>query len=950
MSKKLLYFRVLAIVAALTCAFGSSAADIYDFEYNNLQFVITGSTTCKVVGHVVQSPSGNYNIPDVANGYYVTEVGGEAFCNCDRIISISLGNNVETIGAYAFQGCSSMTSFTFSPSLKTIKEFAFDGCVGLKSIVIPATVTTIGLNPFYGCTGLTSLSVASGNPVYDSHGNCNAIIETAANTLISGIATTEIPDGVTILSFYAFGGISNLTSITIPNTVILIRQYAFGNTGLTSVAIPNSVINVEGSAFYTCSALTDVVLGTNCRFYSGSQASEQAFYQCNSLSTVTSLNPVAWSYTYANNFPQNTYINGVLRVPKGSKSSYQSTNCWNQFAHIEEIPDLDDALNVAGGNIQFTSTDDYPWVVKEDNYRVYAQSGNGGVHNSVSELTATVTVEYASSLSFDFKAWGEGSNYDVCSFSIDGTTNLSYGARQNNWETYIVELPAGTHTLKWQYRKDGSQHPEGDYFAVDNVTVRSNLDPALNVDGGDIHFMSTGNYPWKIKEADGRTYAQSGNAGVKSSLSIMTATVTLDKPSTLSFDFKAWGEGYSSSPYDVCRFAIDEVTKFYYGARDNDWETYTVDLPAGTHTLKWTYQKDGSTDPEGDYFAVDNVAIRPSLDAALNVDGGTIHFTSTGDYPWVTMSDGIRDYAQSSNAGVHNSTSVLTTTVTLDNASKLSFDFKAWGEGSGYDVCEFVIDGAVDFAVGAYQNDWETYTLDNIPAGTHTLIWRYTKDNSVNPTGDYFAIDNVAFTASVDLDAVLNVDGGTIHFTNEGDYPWVVKEGDGRVYVQSSNEGIPSSSSVLTASVHVDEASILTFDFKAWGEGVQPAYDECIFMVNGRSEFRYGALDNDWETYSVELKAGNTYRLIWEYHKDTEDDGVGDYFALDNVKVEPKVKPGDVDMDGNVNIADVTALIDYLLSGDDSAISIAAADCDDSGNVNIADVTALIDYLLSGSW
>ena len=57
---------------------------------------------------------------------------------------------------------------------------------------------------------------------------------------------------------------------------------------------------------------------------------------------------------------------------------------------------------------------------------------------------------------------------------------------------------------------------------------------------------------------------------------------------------------------------------------------------------------------------------------------------------------------------------------------------------------------------------------------------------------------------------------------------------------------------------------------------------------------------------------------------------------------------GDVDGDGNVNIADVTALIDMLLSG--STAGNAAADCNQDGGVNIADVTALIDFLLSGHW
>ena len=59
---------------------------------------------------------------------------------------------------------------------------------------------------------------------------------------------------------------------------------------------------------------------------------------------------------------------------------------------------------------------------------------------------------------------------------------------------------------------------------------------------------------------------------------------------------------------------------------------------------------------------------------------------------------------------------------------------------------------------------------------------------------------------------------------------------------------------------------------------------------------------------------------------------------------------GDVDNDGNVNIADVTALIDYLLSGNTAGVNVGNADCDLSSDVTIADVTALIDYLLSGAW
>jgi hypothetical protein len=64
----------------------------------------------------------------------------------------------------------------------------------------------------------------------------------------------------------------------------------------------------------------------------------------------------------------------------------------------------------------------------------------------------------------------------------------------------------------------------------------------------------------------------------------------------------------------------------------------------------------------------------------------------------------------------------------------------------------------------------------------------------------------------------------------------------------------------------------------------------------------------------------------------------------------PSFIVGDVNGDSNVNISDVTALIDYLLSGNVSGINVNAADCNQDGCINISDVTALIDYLLSSSW
>ena len=62
--------------------------------------------------------------------------------------------------------------------------------------------------------------------------------------------------------------------------------------------------------------------------------------------------------------------------------------------------------------------------------------------------------------------------------------------------------------------------------------------------------------------------------------------------------------------------------------------------------------------------------------------------------------------------------------------------------------------------------------------------------------------------------------------------------------------------------------------------------------------------------------------------------------------LDDQTEPGDVNGDGAVNIADVTALIDYLLSGDAELIDEAAADVNGDTLINIADAAALIDLLL----
>ena len=115
-------------------------------------------------------------------------------------------------------------------------------------------------------------------------------------------------------------------------------------------------------------------------------------------------------------------------------------------------------------------------------------------------------------------------------------------------------------------------------------------------------------------------------------------------------------------------------------------------------------------------------------------------------------------------------------------------------------------------------------------------------------------------------------------------------------------------------------------------------------------QIAYGEYQNArWETYFVCLPAGEC-TLEWSYTKDLSVNRPGDYFAVDNVAIISAASRGDVNGDQKVDIDDVTALINYVLSGDASSINMEAADCYPDGRIDIDDVTALISFVLNGTW
>ena len=260
----------------------------------------------------------------------VTSIGYSAFVYCKGLISIEIPSSVTSIGYNTFNGCSGLTNIAIPNSITSIGADAFLDCSSLTRIKIPSSVTSIGSGAFSGRSEHKSIIVDKDNKVYDSRNNCNAIIETTTNTLITGCKNTIIPSSVTSIGSHAFYNCSDLTSIEIPNSVTSIGDYAFFCcSGLTSVEIPSSVTSIGSWAFDRCSGLRSIVISGNVETMGSS-----AFDSCTRLEKML----VKKSKTLLVGIPKSTVIYGH----ENSTAQEYALKNGNRFVNIDAEPHAHD--------------------------------------------------------------------------------------------------------------------------------------------------------------------------------------------------------------------------------------------------------------------------------------------------------------------------------------------------------------------------------------------------------------------------------------------------------------------------------------------------------------------------------------------------------------------------------------------------------------------------------
>lgn len=165
-------------------------------------------------------------------------------------------------------------------TVKAIEDMAFGYNYSIQSVTIPGSIKKIKGNPFAHCYKLRSITVSQDNTVYDSRENCNAIIVKSSNTLIAGCNETVIPASVKHIGPSAMVYFDSLTTVTLPEGLETIGEYAFTGSGLTQITIPNSVNSLSTGAFSHCE-LQSVTIGNGIKWIG-----DNAFYGCLSLRSI----------------------------------------------------------------------------------------------------------------------------------------------------------------------------------------------------------------------------------------------------------------------------------------------------------------------------------------------------------------------------------------------------------------------------------------------------------------------------------------------------------------------------------------------------------------------------------------------------------------------------------------------------------------------------------------
>lgn len=303
-------------------------------------------TTIRLPNNITTIPESAFiycdNLTTITIPNGVTSIGRSAFYGCSKLVSITIPDSVTNISLECFYGTAYYDNedmwedgalyinnhlievktylndtYTIKEGTKTIANAAFLVGLSLTSIIIPDSVTNIAKFAFYDCTNLTDvyyegteeqwreldidlynekLTNATIHYNYDAEAVPKELVFTLnedgesysvtdCDTSASGeivIPSTYKGLPVTSIGDYAFQNCTNITSITIPDSVTSIGDLAFEYCSyLVDIRIPDSVTSIGSGAFYNCCDLKSVNIPSGIKIIE-----DGLFIGCENLTSI----------------------------------------------------------------------------------------------------------------------------------------------------------------------------------------------------------------------------------------------------------------------------------------------------------------------------------------------------------------------------------------------------------------------------------------------------------------------------------------------------------------------------------------------------------------------------------------------------------------------------------------------------------------------------------------
>lgn len=625
--------------------------------------------------------------------YTVTAISSKAFYNKWGLKDITLPNTITSIGSYAFQDCTGLISITIPNSVTSIGIYAFKGCTGLISITIPNSVTGIGSFAF------------SGTAWYNNQ-----------------------PDGLVYAGKVAYmykGTMPANTNLSLLEGTLGIAGSAFVNCkNLASVTIPNSVTKIGDEAFLGCSNLKIVDI---CDL--------EAW--CNIIFTSTSQNPLSYAH--------HLYMNGeevkelVIPSTVTSISSFAFYGC----SSIESVT-IGTGVTTIGSNvfgnqapckvIWLTNTppSGYSYAAGEVNYVLndqYSSLGNQAVYPSLRSIFEVDGIKYVPISLTERTCAAIDCLYD------EGATNVTIG------ETALYE---GIHL-------DVTKVHE--YTCHNNTYVKS-VELSLNGDVKDYAFQGCTN----LGQATINNSGNVGNYAFQGCLGISTATFGESVTGIGDYAF----EGCTKLKSIILPDAVANLGQYAF---QNCSKMKSAKIGAGVKTIS-TYAFNGCSAlaelqvGEGvatiqpyafnDCSSLASISLPQSVESVSNnVFKGCSQLRNVimADWSGSTTNNAMTLGSWTSTNTTNSSTSSETFTFEAENGSTLSFNYSVSSEDE-YDMFVITLDGTTIIEESGEKSG--TYTKTFTKDGSHTLVAKYTKDDSGSGGSDQASITDIVLTGVYD--------------------------------------------------------------------------------------------------------------------------------------------------------------------------------------------------------